>query len=194
MANADIPNGFRPVGTLAGASYNGQMTRMFSDADNLFLGDIVIKNAVGGPSGDGAYLGCDRATSETATIAVGVVVGWEADPDNLTRPYHASSTSLAVFIATDPNIIFRCQEDGTGAVAAADVGLNYDIQINNGSTSSGASNMELLGGSSDTVALSPLKLVGLANVPDNEPGAVRAKCDVILNMHVATGGTGTVGI
>ena len=45
MANVDRPHGLRPVGTLSGASWNGQYRKFYTDT-NAFLGDIVIQDAV----------------------------------------------------------------------------------------------------------------------------------------------------
>lgn len=194
MANEDRPNGLRPVRLLGGSPYNGAYTKFFTDAD-AFLGDIMIQDTVSLADGDGAYGGATRATSETTTLAVGVVVGWDHDPSNLERPYHALSTTLAVYIATDPHLVFECQGDGTATITvAADVGLNFDIQIVGGDTTSGASNMELLDGSGVTDQATPLKLIGLVDRPDNEIGLANQKMLVMLNTHVYGAIAGSTGV
>lgn len=195
MANADRPNGLRPVKLIDGSPYNGGYTKFYTDTD-AFLGDIMIQDTAGVTGGsDGAYQGSTRATAAETTIAIGVVVGWEADPDNLQRPYHAGSSTLAVYIATDPNLIFECQGDGTSTIATAtEVGDNFDIVIGSGSTTTGLSNMELLDGSDVQTAATPLKLVGFVDRPDNEVGVANHKCLVKLNMHVYGTDTGNLGV
>ncbi|MDH5426187.1 MAG: hypothetical protein OEY29_14455 [Gammaproteobacteria bacterium] len=195
MANADRPNGLRPVKLLSGSPYNGQMTKFYTDTD-CFLGDIMIQDTASVTGGsDGAYQGITRATSATATLAIGVVVGWEADPDNLTRPYHAGSSTLCVYVATDPNIIYECQGDGTATITtAADVGLNFDIVVTAGNTTTGLSNMEVLEGSGAVTAATPVKLVGLVDRADNEVGLANQKMLVTLNTHVYNADVGSLGV
>jgi len=148
-----------------------------------------------GVAGDGVgYQGVTRATSATATLAIGVVVGWQPDPDNLTRPYHAGSSTLCVHVATDPNIIYAMQHDGSAAIAAADIGLNYDLVISSGNTTTGLSNMEIKADTAGaTTAATPIKLVGFLDAPDNEVGA-NATCLVTLNTHVYNADVGSLGV
>lgn len=193
MANADKPNGLRPVRLLSGSPYNGQMTKVYTDTD-AFLGDIVIQDAAG-VAGDGVgYQGVTRATSATATLAIGVVVGWQADPDNLSRKYHAGSSTLALYIATDPNIVYAMQDDASAAIAAADIGLNYDLVISSGNTTTGLSNMEIKADTAGaTTAATPIKLVGMLDAPDNEVGS-NSTCLVTLNTHVYNADVGSLGV
>lgn len=195
MANVDRPLGARVVGTVSGAPYNGKYMRCISDADNLFFGDIVIKNAAGTAYGDGAALAVDRSTNGATDIPLGVVVGWEANPDALGNLYHANSTTYAVYVCTDPNVIIEMQGDGAGTVTtAADVGLNYDYTTTAGSTTTGASNMEADSSSGATTAATPLKLIGLVDEPDNTVGSANQKMQFIFNMHVFKSDAGTAGL
>jgi len=180
---------------LDGSPYTGGYTKFYTDTD-AFLGDIVIQDAAGIASGDGAYQGVTRATSGTASIAIGVVVGWEADPDNLTRPYHAGSATLAVYVQTNPNVVYRMQDDGSATLpTAADVGLNYDHSVTAGNTTTGLSNMELISSTAGAVtADTPLKLVGIEDTPDNEIGSANAKLLVKLNSHVYGVDAGNLGV
>ena len=200
MANVDRPNGFRPVGTISGAPWQGAITKCYSDADNLFMGDVVIKNtaAQADPKSGGGYLAVDRATSTTATIALGVVVGWEPNPTALGNLYHTASTTYAVYVCTAPDAIYRVQGDGAGTLAdATSVGLNTDLVIAAGSTTTGASNMEI---DEDTTAFAttadtPVKVIGVVNEPNNTAGT--ANCDwlVIFNKHSLKSDTGeTAGL
>jgi hypothetical protein len=196
MANIDRPNGFRPVGTLSGANWNGSFRKFYAD-ENLFMGDIVEKAATGIGNNDGAYPSVDRLDSATADIAVGVVVGWEVNPDNLGNLYHASSGTYAVYVCVDPMVIFEGQGDGAGTILAAlDVGLNTDVVIGAGSTTTGASNMEVDEDTTATVATAatPLHIVGIVDRPDNEIGVANQKILVRLNMHNLAVDAGTAGI
>lgn len=197
MANVDRPFGFRPVSTLSGAAYNGQMRKFYTDT-NCFLGDIMIQDAasIANPKTDGATQGVTRATSATATLAIGAVVGWEPDPADLTRPYHAGSGTYAVYVCVDPNVIYECQDNGAATlIAAADVGLNYDIVVTAGSTTTGASNMEVDSGTAGAVtAATPVKLVGIKDEPGNEIGSANAKLLVTLNTHVYNTDVGSLGV
>ena len=190
MANVDRPNGFRPIGSLSGGSMTGQVQKMISN-EALFLGDLVEDDATGRADGDGAYQACARAEASDAIL--GVVVGWEVDPDSPAALHHAASTTLGVYINTDPNVILECQSDD-GTPVAADVGQNFDIVVASGSTSTGVSNMELDGSSGATTAALPLKLLGFTDVSDNDTASANMKCIVMINNHLYKGHTGTAGI
>lgn len=191
MANVDRPNGFRPVGTLSGSPWTSQVVKCISDADDLFLGDIVIKNA----AASGGFMGVDRSTNGTTDIPLGVVVGWEPNPSALDRKYHAASTTYGVYVCIDPTVVLEAQCDGAGTVAtAAEVGLNFDYTTTAGSTTSGASNMEVDSDSSATTAATPLKLIAFSSAPDNEIGSANQKMRVIFNMHVMKSDAGTAGL
>lgn len=197
MANTDRPNGLRPVSTLSGAPYNGQMRKFYTDT-NCFLGDIMIQDAASkaNATSNGASQGVTRATSGTAGIAIGVVVGWEPNPDSLSAVYHAGSATYAVYLCVDPNVIFECQDNGAATlIVAADVGMNYDIVVTGGSTSTGVSNMEVDSGTAGAVDKDRIiKLIGIVDKPDNEVGVANAKLLVTLNTHVYNADTGALGV
>jgi len=192
MANIDRPSGFRPVGHLSGGSFTGRVRKYYSVNDNLFLGDLVEKEATGTASGSGGYPGVDRMDSGTADILVGCVVGWEIDPDNLNAMHHASSTSLAVYINDDPMTIYEGQCDGT--LAVTDIGLNADVTIGSGSTTTGASNMEIAASGAATTQATPLKIMGLVEREDNDVASANANWLVMLNLHAYKNEAGTTGI
>ena len=192
MANIDRPSGFRPVGHLSGGSFTGRVRKYYSVNDNLFLGDLVEKEATGTASGSGGYPGVDRMDSGTADILVGCVVGWEIDPDNLNAMHHASSTSLAVYINDDPMTIYEGQCDGT--LAVTDIGLNADVTIGSGSTTTGASNMEIAASGAATTIATPLKIMGLVEREDNDVASANANWLVMLNLHAYKNEAGTTGI
>jgi hypothetical protein len=190
MANTDRPNGFKVVGSLS-HSYCGQALTVLSPTDNLFLGDLVETTTTGRARGDGGVREVGRAEASDAIL--GVVVGWQPDPAALDRVYHAASTTYGVYVNDDPNVILECQsDDGTPTVLL--IGANFNIVVAAGSTTSGASNMELDGDSGATTATLPLKLIGFSDRPDNDVSAANMKCLVTINNHLHKGGTGTAGL
>jgi len=199
MANVDRPNGFRPVGTLSGSPWQGSVMRCFSDADNLFKGDVVVQAGDGVASGSGAYLNVDRADAANPLVdggdIVGVVVGWEPNPTALDNLYHAASSTYAVLVCTAPDVICEAQGDSS-ALAAAGIGLNYDIISTAGTTATGLSNMEIDSSSGVTTAATPLKLIGIKDSPDQDITTLNNVGLVIFNMHAfkAGGETGSTGV
>ena len=192
MANIDRPSGFRPVGHLSGGGFTGRVRKYYSVNDNLFLGDLVEKEATGTASGSGGYPGVDRMDSGTADILVGCVVGWEINPDSLNAMHHAASSTLAVYINDDPMTIYEGQCDGT--LAVTDIGLNADVTIGSGSTTTGASNMEIAASGAAVTQATPLKIMGLVEREDNDVASANANWLVMLNLHAYKNEAGTTGI
>ena len=192
MANVDRPNGFRPVGHLSGGAYTGRVRKYYSINDNLFLGDLVEKEATGTASGSGGYAGVDRMDTGTGDILVGCVVGWEINPDSLNAMHHAASATLAVYINDDPMTIYEGQCDGT--LAVTDIGLNADVTLGAGSTTTGASGMEIAASGAATTIATPLKIMGLVEREDNDVSSANANWLVMLNLHAYKNEGGTTGI
>ena len=192
MANVDRPNGFRPVGHLSGGAFTGRVRKYYSVNDNLFLGDLVEKEATGTASGSGGYPGVDRMDTGTGDILVGCVVGWEINPDSLNAMHHAASATLAVYINDDPMTIYEGQCDGT--LAVTDIGLNADVTLGAGSTTTGASGMEIAASGAATTIATPLKIMGLVEREDNDVASANANWLVMLNLHAYKNEAGTTGI
>lgn len=165
MANIDRPNGYRPVGTLSGAPYTGQVLRCVS-SDNLFVGDLVKWASDPGTVGDGSYLDVDRCTATTDLI-VGVVTGWDPNPSQaLDRKYYTGGSGTGVHIAPIADLLLEVQCDDS-AMDLVDVGLNADSTFTAGSTASGASNMELDSSTLATTAGLQFKVMQVSAVPGN---------------------------
>lgn len=165
MANIDRPNGFRPVRYLDGRCYNGAFQKCFSAADNLFMGDLVELVTTGVASGSGVYTEVGRY--EQGDSVYGVVVGWQRDPTALDRLYHASSSTYAVHVAMCKDLILEAQSDDATMVQA-DVGLNVDVIVAAGSTTTGLSNMELNGDTAATTSSLDMTIIGMVDRPDND--------------------------
>ena len=151
---------------------------MISGTDNLFLGDFVEPTATGRAVGDGAYQEVGRA--ETGDPIVGVVVGWEPNPTALGNLYHAASTTYCVYVAPITGMILE-GETSTSGLAAADVGLNVNFVVAAGSTTTGASNMQVDSTTEATTNTLDLRIVGLVDRADNDLTATNMKVLVTVN-------------
>lgn len=190
MANADNPNGFRPVRYISGAPYNGACNKYVS-GENLFMGDLV---ELTGADGDGYAV---VARSEAGDAHVGAVVGWDPVPAAngaaaLENLYCASGT--IVYVADDPGLLFEAQQADTDILDAA-IGLNAEIVVAAGSTTTGKSNMEIDSTSAATTNTLSLQLMGFVDKPDNDRTLANSRLLVRINTHAysvgyTTGGTG----
>lgn len=194
MANTDRVNGLKPVKYLNGAAWNGQANEYFipsSDSTAVFVGDLV--KLAGSASTDGVPTVAQCAAGDAS---IGVVVGFRVDPTNLNTPiYRAASTNRYVLVADDPKTVFEIQEDGVGgALAVTNVGQNADVVVAAGSTTTGASGMELDSSTAATTATLVLKILGFSRREDNTIGSANAKVLVVINNHQYGSHTGTAGV
>lgn len=199
MANVSRVNGLNPIKNVVGASNVGQVNLFFipsGNAVNTFVGDPVKADATGDTvAAGGKALGIQSVVQAAAGDAqIGVVVGFLVDPANLNTPqYRAASTGRYVLVADDPNTIYEVQTSN-GTLTAADVGLNANIAVAAGSTTTGTSGVTLDAGTVATTATLPLKIVGFSQRVDNEVGNANAKVLVKINNHQFNSGTGTAGV
>ncbi len=177
MANVSRQSGFRPVEGLSG-HYTGRVRRMLSPTDNLFMGDAVEPTATGRALGDGGYQEVGRA--ETGDPIAGVVVGWEPNPAALGNMYHAASAVYCVYVLPTTGIIFEAQSNSSG-LAVTDVGFNVDFVVAAGSTTTGASNMEVNASTEATTNTLDLRIVGFVDRPDNDMSTTNMKVLVKFN-------------
>lgn len=197
MANEARVNGFKPVKYLNGAPYNGQATlycTTTADGVALFVGDLV---KLAGTADANGVRGVAQA--EASDACVGVVVGIVPSMTALDTPqYRAASTARYVLVADDPNIIFEAQEDGaTDPLEMVDAGLNVNFVVGAGSTTTGASGMQIDSNTEDTTATLPLKLIEPVQRPDNElvaTGQANTRWLVKINNHQLGSHTGTAGV
>jgi hypothetical protein len=187
MANADLPNGLKPVRDAAGTPFSGSLEMVYipaSDATALFVGDPVVKNGSADAAGVPAAI---RAVA--AGPISGVVQGFVPDGTTDMVGYRAASTAAYALVCTDPNAMYVIQCNGT--FAAADVGLNASMTIATGSATTRRSAVELDLATKATTAALPLKIMGLLQTPNNEVGA-DAKILVKINNH--TDGNAVAGV
>jgi hypothetical protein len=207
MASVSRINGFRPVKTVTGAAYNGQSNVYFvpaSDSTVIMVGDAVklagdARAATGAPTVTRA-----GATDNAVGIVVGVLFTGVGDLTNVppvndlnTPIYRRASTDRYLLVCDDPNVIYEVQYAGTSVAAAtitANVGLNGQFTTTAGSTTTGASGMQLDSSGLATTATLPLKIVGFPNRPDNIPGDTYFSYLVKLNGSTFSSGTGSTGV
>lgn len=183
MANANVPMGLVPRKYLSGAPYNGATNQYSVAAGNgtaIFVGDLVT--LVGTSQTINGVVYPDVVQSATGDVFQGVVVSVEpVTMDSLI--YRAASTQRIVNVADDPNLVFEAQENSGGtAFTANDIGLNCNVIVGSGSTTTGMSAMELDTGTEAVTNTLDLKITGFLNAPDNAVGA-NAKWFVRINRH-----------
>lgn len=171
MANANTPFGFRPVADLSGGVSTGgirQAAVKATDGTAIFVGDAVVLAGTGSTINGIYYPDVVRAAN--TDVIYGVVVGFlAATRDSLV--YRAASTERVALVSTDPDGLLMIQEGGSGtALTLDDVGLNINYTVVAGSTVTGYSGTILDNATEATTNTLPLQLVGLANIPGNEPG------------------------
>jgi len=189
MANVDKPNGFRPYRRIDGGT-PGRFGYDYTIADvlaaNIGYGNLVartgtgknITNAVDGVAGVpvvGVFLGCKyRDARGNVVYAPNWISG---------TPTFGAAGAQAV-VVDDPKVIFLAQMDG--AFAAADSGQFAGIVIA-APDANGVSTWEV--NSSDiTGTLDTVKILGLANIPNNAYGT-NAKVEVLIAFHEYGDGT-----
>lgn len=193
MANANKPYGFRPVGTLNAASYTGQVRKFYVPADNataIFIGDIVVAATTSDAQRVDAddVLYPEAAVGAATSKVLGVCVGVQPVPSDLSINYRKASTAMYIFVDVDPNTIYSVQGDST-VWTVADVMCNATITATTGSTTTGRSAMVITAPTAD--AAKGTLIIGVDPDPDNEVGAYW-KMLVKLNLHQF--GTAIVGI
>ena len=207
MANANRPSGYTPVGYLSGAAWNGQ-ARVYSIAaaynTALYIGDPCISSGTSDAFGvQGIALGAETAALRGVIVGLfdsGSATAVRGAPtagivSNLVyRPASHANVWYAL-VADDPQIIFQVQEESNGtALAAADVGLNQIGATGTGNGFvSGWQISSATGATPNTTNTLQLRLLGLAQIPDNTFGAY-AKWLFQINVHELGHGVGATGV
>jgi hypothetical protein len=190
MANNDKAFGLRPLGNLAGTGAQKQYGYEIADnqAGAIFQGDLVVLK-------DGYILQFDPATH---TAAVGVFNGCFYNDPTTQKPtwknfypgsINITQGKIVAEVLDDPSQMFIIQNDGTSA--ATNYGLNADIVVGTGNTTTGLSANELDTSTIATTAALNLKIIGLWDVPNNAVGA-NAVVVVKINEH-SYGSAGVAG-
>jgi hypothetical protein len=129
-----------------------------------------------------------------------VVVGIANDPavpasnDMLEAGYRAASTEGYVLVCDDPDVLYEIQEDSdTSTLAKTSIGLNADLIAAAGSTYTRRSGFMLDSSTAATTATLQLRIIELAQRPDNEIGT-NAKWLVAINLPTEAGAVGSTGV
>ena len=190
MANVNKPFGLRPLGNLSGTGSQKQYGYEIADnqAGAIFQGDLVTLK-------DGYILQFNPASH---TAAVGVFNGCNYIDPTTGKPtwsnYYPGSVNITqgkiiAEVLDDPSQMFLIQNDGDSA--ATNYGLNADVVVGTGSTTTGVSAMELDTSTIATTAALNVKIIGLWDVPNNAVGT-NAVVVVKINEHLY-GSAGVAG-
>jgi len=182
MANSDTPFGFRPIGSLYGGPYSGQLFKVaFEDEDSTatFIGDFVKLAGSADTEGNPTVAQC----ADEDTEFFGCIVSFEPDRTDLELKYRVASTARTAYIAPCvAGALFVGQVDAS--VAVTDIGNTADIVVGSGNTTTGVSAMEVL--SSSFGSATNLHVIALYQSPDNEFGT-NAKLIVRVNENSISG-------
>lgn len=181
MANSNRPNGFTPVGTISGSPWQASLRWYDLDATHaaVAVGDLVQMTA------DGYMDILAAGETQMMGVIVGVinhgsttVLGKQGDHFlSTTSPTLSGvnsksvplNTAGSILVCTAPDVILEAQEDGdTDPLELADVGQNVEIIGGGPDATTGVSDMMIDSSSHNTTNTLPLRLLGLAQRPDNE--------------------------
>lgn len=165
MANVDNPHGLAPLGrTLSGGLPTIEtFLKAVGFGTALFIGDAIARAA------DGSI---NKTITPGTTLYSGV---------NLT--YGAASTATEHLVMTSPDALFEAQDNNdTDGFAAADMGLNVNLELNAGSAVTQVSGHELDESTIDVTATLDVKLLRLLGNPDNAYGAY-GRYEIMFNKH-----------
>jgi hypothetical protein len=134
----------------------------------LFIGDPVVKTGTSDADGYSEV----NAAANGGSIT-GVVVGFE-DVASMLLGYGAASTTRAVLVADDPELLFEVQEDAVGGTLALAVGRpERDLIAAAGSTSTRTSGWMLDTSTKATGATLQCKIVEFQHRADNTPASAQ---------------------
>lgn len=200
MANVDRPRGLVPVQHISGGSWNGKtnMYLMTGASGAAYIGDLVKLGGTAGTAGQ-TVNGIDVEGMPTIAQAaagdggIGVVVGFLPLQTNLETKYRVNSTDRIALVCDDPGVIYEIQEvSGGTALTADEVGLNANVVVGSGNTTTGLSGMELNNSGENTTADLDLRIMGLVKRPDNAIGE-HAKWLVMISTHQLNNMAGITG-
>ena len=165
MANTDNPHGLRPIRHFMGAPF--AIAERSKDADEgtaLFIFDAVNRE-------DDGAIEAASATPGT-TLYSGV---------NLN--YGAASTATTHLVIEDPYVVFEAQDNNdTDGFAAADMGLNCNLELNAGSATTLLSGHELDESTINTTNSLDVHLLQKLADPNNAYGA-NCRIEILFNKH-----------
>jgi hypothetical protein len=166
MANRDNPHGLRPLMRTLGGGYPTvqMMQKDASEGAAIFMWDAVNREADGNIEANSATPG----TTKFSGVSLN---------------HGAASTLTNHVVITSPSAVFEAQDNNdTDGFTDADMGLNVNIELNAGSSTTKISGHELDESTANTTATLDLKMLQLLQVPDNAAGAW-SRVEVIFANH-----------
>ncbi len=178
-------SGFQKIGSISGAEPHGVIQTfdvVSTHSSILAVGDVVDITGTGSATG---RQGVDAASATGQML--GVVVGFEVDPDTLNSTGLAASTAGVARVDTDPNSTYRVTVSN-GPLASTDIGLNCDSVVTAATVSGGLtrSNMTVNATGVATTVTFPWRIIALEEDSDGTYGNVAI---VAPNSTVARAGT-----
>lgn len=195
MSSTAYPFGMIPTQQLA-AGYNTQGFNSYNiedgEATSIFYGDVVeilttgfIEKDVGTSTLTpiGVFVGCSFVSTGT-----GYFLNSQSWPGATTSGITTGAGRPMALVVDDPNAVFMIQADDTLTQAA--IGANAAIVQTAGTSAIGKSRNALSASSVNTTNTLPLRIVGLAELPDNAWGDAFPIVLVKFNNHQYTTQTG----
>lgn len=164
MANADRPNGFKPVKTFSGAPWSGMIRTIgVADSADIFVGDAITTSS-----------GLAAAATAHADVIIGVAVGFgkmdaagvpggmfNAANLNLDGRYYDDSASThtqwVCYYVPVNDVLFEAQFDGTPTTPV--IGQGYGLIYTAGSQTTGQSQQEIDGDDTSDVDVQIVEFV-----------------------------------
>lgn len=166
MANRDNPHGLRPLmRTMSGGfPVIEQFTKDAAEAAAIFIFDAVNQEADGNIEANSATPG--------TTLYTGVSLN-----------HGAASKETKHLVIVSPDAVFEAQDNNdTDGIAAADIGLNANIELNAGNANTLISGHEIDESTAATTNSLDVKLLKKLDVPDNEFGPW-CRVEIMFNKH-----------
>jgi len=190
MANATGIYGLKPVRHIDGSPWNGSVQKCYisaSYATALFVGDpVLFSPTLAEKESTGKYPTINKSAGTAGTLVRGVIVGFEPNPDDLTKLYNPASTEGYAYVCMDQDVIYSIRGDGGGTLTSVVPGQNaVMIADSSGSTTTGLSGMALDEGTTtapNTTQNFTLHILAIANKEDNALGD-NAEYEVLLNTN-----------
>ena len=179
------PYGLQPINLIGGQVYAGS-TRLFRIAANyntsIYYGDVVKLNS------DGTIV---KDTGTTTATPVGIFMGCTyTNPSTQQKLNYQSYTAntnaqdIQAYVVDDPDVLFKVAAvSATTTVAfysSQNIGLNAALVQNNGSNTTGDSQVAIDGTSFATTASLPIRVVDI--VPDTSNSA-NGYCEFICKFN-----------
>lgn len=191
MSSTAFPFGMTPVQQLA-QGYNTQGFSSFDILDgyttSIFFGDVVKLATTGLIQKDtgtttltpqGIFVGCSYVDP-----SLGYYLNAQCWPASTTTSVTTGPGRPQGLVVNDPNAVFMIQADDTLDIAA--LGANAAIVQTAGTTAIGKSRNALDASTVATTDTLPLRIVGLAELPDNAWGDAYPILLVKFNNHQLT--------